>query len=59
MGLLPDIGFPQTGDEAEPGTYACMNCPHETTDDKAIVILEKHEKLPKCLVCGDTHWLKL
>lgn len=59
MGSLPDIGFPQTGDEAESGTYACMNCPHEITDDKSVAILDKRKKLPKCPVCGNTYWLKL
>lgn len=60
MGLLPDIGYPQTGEFVEPGTYACMNCPHESNDDKSIIVLEKRGELPKCPVCKDfTYWMKL
>ena len=55
MGLFPDIGYPQTGDEADSGTYACLNCPHDKADDKAIIILPKRKKLPKCPVCGHTY----
>ena len=56
MGLLPDIGYPQTGDA---GTYICMNCPHEDTDDKSVVILNKKDILPECPVCGYTYWMKI
>lgn len=59
MGLFPDIGYPQTGDEADSGTYACLNCPHDKADDKAIIILPKRKKLPKCSVCGHTYWMKI
>lgn len=60
MGLLPDIGYPQTGDEADVGMYACMNCPHNTEDDKAIIILNQRKKLPKCPECGQpTYWMKI
>lgn len=60
MGTLPNIGYPQTGDIAEPGTYACMNCPHNKQDDKAMVILDKTKKLAKCPVCKNaTYWIKL
>ena len=41
MGLLPDIGYPQTGDKSGAGTYICMNCPHEDSDDKSVAILNK------------------
>ncbi len=60
MGLLPDIGYPQTGDVSDSGTYACMNCPHDKETDKAIIILIKREKLPKCPECGQpTYWMKI
>lgn len=58
MKLLPDIGYPQTGEAAEPGTYACMNCPHESENDKAVAILYKREPLPVCPVCKKpTYWM--
>lgn len=54
---LLDIGYPQTGDIADVGTYACMNCPHDSANDKAIVVLDVRKKLPKCPVCGEhTYW---
>lgn len=59
MALLPDIGCPQTNQEVEPGTYACMNCPHNEPDDKSVIILHKKEKLPECPVCGVTYWFKV
>lgn len=60
MYRLPDIGYPQTGDIANPGSYACMNCPHKSKDDKAIVLLPKRGKLPKCPVCkSQTYWISL
>ena len=59
MGLLPDIGYPQTGEMADAGMYACMNCPHDKEDDKAVVILNKRQKLPKCPECAQpTYWMK-
>lgn len=59
MKLLPDIGYPQTGETAEPGTYACMNSPHICEDDEAVAILYKREQLPECPVCGITYWMKV
>lgn len=59
MGLLPDIGYPQTGDTAEKGIYACMNCPHDEEEDNSIVMLDKKKKLPECPVCGHTYWMKI
>lgn len=59
MKLLSDIGFPQTGETAEPGTYACVNCPHECENDEAVTILYKRETLPECPVCGITYWMKV
>ena len=59
MNILPDIGFPRTGETAEAGTYACMNCQHETQDDEAVKILYKRETLPECPVCGFTYWMKI
>ncbi len=59
-GLFPDMGYPTTGQEVEPGIYACIVCPHETTDDKAVVVFDKKSKLPKCPVCGNpTGWMKI
>lgn len=55
---LPDIGYPQTGDKAEKGNYACVNCPHDSENDKSLIFLQENEKLPKCPVCGQTHWMK-
>ena len=51
MKFIPEIGFPQTGETVYPGMYACMNCPHDKNDDKAIVLLHKREKLPECPEC--------
>ena len=59
MGLLPDIGYPQTGDEVDSGTYICMNCPHTEIDDKSVAIRDKKSKLPDCPICGNTHWMKI
>lgn len=59
MERLPDIGYPQTGDVVDVGTYICMNCPHTDEKDDGIVILNNKEKLPKCPVCGQTHWMKI
>lgn len=59
MGLLPDIGYPQTGDIADAGLYACLNCPHDSEDDKSVTYLCKREKLPECPVCGHTYWMKI
>ena len=59
MNILPNIGYPHTGETADAGTYACMNCPHDTSNDEAITILYKREKLPECPVCGITYWMKI
>ena len=59
MGILPDIGYPQTGDSVKPGIYVCLNCPHDEADDKSLVSLKKESTLPKCPVCGNTYWLKI
>lgn len=59
MGLLPDIGYPQTGDKVETGFYACVNCPHTEADDKSPIHLDKPAKLPECPVCGYTYWMKI
>lgn len=40
--IYPDIDYPAAGDIAEPGTYSCLNCPHDNSkEDKAIVILNQ------------------
>lgn len=55
-----DTDFPTTGQEVEPGIYACIVCPHETENDKAVIILDKRSKLPICPVCGNlTGWMKI
>lgn len=59
MGLLPDIGYPQTDDIADVGVYACMNCPHDSEDDDSIAYLTEKGKLPLCPVCGYTYWMKI
>lgn len=59
MGLLPDIGYPQTDDTADSGFYACMNCPHDSEDDNSIVYLDNRKKLPECPACGYTYWMKV
>lgn len=59
MVLLPDIGYPQTGEIADPGTYACLNCPHDSNEDETIAILDKRKALPKCPVCGITYWMRI
>lgn len=58
--FFPNTGYPTTGQEVEPGTYICIMCPHDTEDDKAIVLLDKKSKLPKCPSCENpTGWMKL
>lgn len=58
MKYLPDIGYPQTGEMAKSGTYACVNCLNDSADDKAVAILYKREKLPRCPVCKNpTYWM--
>lgn len=59
MDILPNIGFPRTDETADAGTYACMNCPHETQNDEAVKILYKRETLPECPACGITYWMKI
>lgn len=59
MNFLPDSGCLKTGDTVETGTYACLNCPHDSDDDEAITILYKRETLPECPVCGKTYWMKV
>jgi DNA-directed RNA polymerase subunit RPC12/RpoP len=59
MKLLPDIGYPQTGEKAEPGNYACMNCDHTAENDNSVINLSKPSKLPDCPVCGYTYWMKI
>lgn len=59
MRLLPDIGFPQTGDKPEPGTYVCMQCNQNGFDNPECVIIAKDEKLPKCKNCDYTYWMKV
>ncbi|MCM1223954.1 MAG: zinc ribbon-containing protein [Lachnospiraceae bacterium] len=59
MSELPDIGYPQTGDLVEAGTYACMNCPHTDANDDSIIMLFESGKLPECPVCGVTYWMKI
>lgn len=59
MGLLPDFGYPQTGDMAEAGFYACMNCPHDSDEDASTIYLDAKQKLPECPVCGFTYWMKI
>lgn len=59
MVRLPDFGYPQTGDKAECGFYACMNCPHTETNNQSTIYMEENKKLPKCPVCGNTYWMKI
>ena len=59
MGLLPDIGYPQTGDEAETGFYACMNCPHDKAEDNGVFVLDKKGKLPDCPESGNTDLINI
>lgn len=59
MGLLPDVGYPQTGDEADTGFYACMNCNCEEAENNGAIFLDKKGKLPECPVCGNTYWMKI
>ncbi len=60
MSVYPDIGCPTAGQIVKPGTYACLNCPHDNNmDDKAIVILNQKEQLPVCPVCGEPYWSKV
>ena len=59
MGLLPNIGYPQTGDVADAGTYVCMNCTNDENDndDSTIITLNTKDKLPECPSCGHTYWM--
>lgn len=59
MKLLPDMGYPQTGEKADAGTYACVTCPHADETEKSVINLLKPGKLPDCPVCGYTYWMKL
>ena len=60
MRMFPDIGYPQTGEIASARTYVCMNCPHDSKDDKAIIILQEKEKLPNCPACKKpTYWMPI
>lgn len=59
MGLLPDIGYPQTGDKVKAGIYMCANCPHDKAEDKSVATLDKESKLPVCPVCGPTYWMPI
>ena len=60
MGLLPNIGYPQTGEITNVGTYACMNCSSDNENNNAVIVLEKEKKLPKCPVCKKpTYWLPI
>lgn len=59
MGLLPDIGYPQTDDVVDTGFYACMNCPHDSEDNNNVIYLDNRKKLPECPVCGYTYWIKI
>lgn len=44
VSIYPDIGCPTAGQTVEPGTYACLNCPHDDNkNDKATIILHKKE----------------
>ena len=58
MGLLPEIGYPQTGDKAESGFYVCMNCNETNENENSTIHLDKPKKLPKCPICGHTYWMK-
>lgn len=59
MKLLPDIGYPQTGEKAEPGTYVCINCSDAGKSEDSVVNLPRSSKLPDCPVCGYTYWMKV
>lgn len=59
MKLLPDIGYPQTGEKVEGGTYVCMTCSHSDTTENSTITLLKTSKLPDCPVCGCTYWMKI
>lgn len=59
MSSLPDIGYPQTGDNAEVGFYACMNCNNENAEDNSCIHIEKPKKLPNCPICGQTYWMPI
>lgn len=59
MRLLPDIGYPQTGDNAEVGIYSCMNHTDYENGDDGIAILNTKDKLPECPTCGPTYWMKI
>lgn len=59
MGMLPDIGYPQTGEAVDAGVYACLNCPHDSEDDNSVAYLSKRKNLPECPVSGYTYWMKI
>lgn len=61
MKMLPDIGYPQTDEIAEPGTYACVKCDYDENDNSKpfSIILDEKQKLPKCKFCGKTYWFKV
>lgn len=61
MKMMPDIGYPQTDEIAEPGVYACIKCEYVENDSSKpfSIILDKKQKLPKCKFCGKTYWLKV
>lgn len=59
MGLLPDIGYPQTGDTVERGMYCCMNCDYEAENQEGLIIINKKQKLPECPLCGITYWMPI
>lgn len=59
MGMLPDTGYPQTGDIGEVGYYACMTCEDNGQNEPTSIYLEKKRKFPKCPKCVETYWFKV
>lgn len=59
MKLLPEFGYPQTGDIADAGTYVCINCSNTEVNNQSIIILNKKEQLLDCENCGYTYWMKI
>lgn len=59
MGYLPDIGYPQTYDRVQPGTYVCMQCQNNDSPIPSITTLIKPKTLPECEHCGITYWMKI
>lgn len=60
VSIYPDIGCPTSGQTVEPGTYACLNCPHDDNkNDRATIILHKKGKLPVCPICREPYWFKV